>query len=174
MDLDDPRAVRSRARLTDAARELLSGSGPAAVTFAAVAERAGVGRATVYRHWPSVDALLDEVMDEFTLPFFLDPREPLDEWLHGQLRRLADELATPAAMRMTTSLMQRDAARRDRLFGVLEERLGVALGLDGDAGEVAASLIGPLLYLCMAQGRSVSDEFIRSLISDHLRPGRGG
>ncbi|WP_212987559.1 hypothetical protein [Actinoplanes auranticolor] len=55
-------------------------------------------------------------------------------WLHGQLRRLADELTTPAAIRMTTSLVQRDAAddgalhqRRDRLFGVLEDRLAAVL-----------------------------------------------
>ncbi|MDR7277233.1 TetR/AcrR family transcriptional regulator [Catenuloplanes atrovinosus] len=180
MDADDPRAVRSRERIVSAARELLRGEGPAAVTFAAVAQRAGVGRATVYRHWATVDALRDEIMDEFTLPFFERPGRPLPQWLHGQLRRLADELTTPAAARMTTSLIQRDAAddgalnsRRDRLFGVLEERLAAVLHQAGStttrpAEEVAASLIGPLLYLCLARGRRASDDFIRTLIAEHL------
>ncbi|GAA3951542.1 hypothetical protein Aau02nite_14810 [Amorphoplanes auranticolor] len=36
------------------------------------------------------------------------------------------------------------------------------------ADEVAASLIGPLLYLGLARGRRVSDEFIRTLVAAHL------
>ena len=178
MDLDDPRAVRSRERIVSAARELLRDEGPAAVTFATVARRAGVGRATVYRHWPILDALLDAILDEITLPFFEEPGEPLPQWLHGELRRLADELTTPAAVRMTSSLVQRDDGalhqRRDRLFGVLEDRLAAVLRRAGSADgrradEVAAALIGPLLYLGFARGRRASDEFIRTLIATCLR-----
>lgn len=177
--LSDPRAVRSRARIVSATRELLRDEGPEAVSFAAVAERAGVGRATVYRHWPNVDALLEEVMDEYSLPFFLDPQPPLDQWLHGQLRRLADELLTPAVVRMTTSLIQRDTTgdaevnqRRERLFGELERRLSAALhppsnGAPPPAHEAAALLIGPLLYLSLARGTPVTDAFIQSLIADN-------
>ncbi|WP_030980951.1 TetR/AcrR family transcriptional regulator, partial [Streptomyces sp. NRRL S-1824] len=52
----DPRLLRSRDAMVSAATALLTEGGLEAVTHQAVATRAGVGRATVYRHWP---ALLD-------------------------------------------------------------------------------------------------------------------
>jgi AcrR family transcriptional regulator len=48
----DPRAVRSREAMLAAGGALLAEEGLEAVTHQAVAVRAGVGRATVYRHWP--------------------------------------------------------------------------------------------------------------------------
>jgi AcrR family transcriptional regulator len=48
---------RTRARITRAAIELHGSVGPAATTMSAVAERAGVTRATLYRHFPNEEAL---------------------------------------------------------------------------------------------------------------------
>jgi AcrR family transcriptional regulator len=48
---------RTRARITAAAIHLHGSVGPAATTMSAVAERAGVTRATLYRHFPSEAAL---------------------------------------------------------------------------------------------------------------------
>jgi AcrR family transcriptional regulator len=48
----DPRVVRTRLAVLEAATMLLRTEGPGAVTHARVAEAAGVGRATIYRHWP--------------------------------------------------------------------------------------------------------------------------
>lgn len=50
-----------RARIQAAARALASEGGYAAVTMHDVAERAGVGRATVYRYYESKDHLIAEV-----------------------------------------------------------------------------------------------------------------
>lgn len=50
-----------RMRIRDAARELASRGGYAAVTMHDVAERAGVGRATVYRYYSSKDHLIADV-----------------------------------------------------------------------------------------------------------------
>ncbi|MBI4935202.1 MAG: TetR/AcrR family transcriptional regulator [Actinobacteria bacterium] len=49
---------RSRAKLLAAATDLLVEGGPKAVTVDAVAERSGVAKSTLYRHWRSVDELL--------------------------------------------------------------------------------------------------------------------
>ena len=49
----DPRPARSRARLLDAATDLLCTGGPNAVTVDAVLRGANVARATLYRHFPS-------------------------------------------------------------------------------------------------------------------------
>ncbi len=48
---------RTRARITEAAIALHGSIGPAATTISAVAERAGVTRATLYRHFPNDEAL---------------------------------------------------------------------------------------------------------------------
>ncbi len=48
---------RTRARITHAAVELHGTIGPAATTMSAVAERAGVTRATLYRHFPNEESL---------------------------------------------------------------------------------------------------------------------
>lgn len=48
---------RTRARIVDAAEALHGEVGPSATTIAAIAERAGVTRATVYRHFPDDESL---------------------------------------------------------------------------------------------------------------------
>ncbi|MFF0291753.1 TetR/AcrR family transcriptional regulator [Streptomyces sp. NPDC005262] len=50
----DPRLLRSRDAMVSAATALLTEGGLEAVTHQSVAIRAGVGRATVYRHWPGL------------------------------------------------------------------------------------------------------------------------
>ena len=47
----------TRQRIVEAAVELHGSVGPARTTFSAVAERAGVQRSTVYRHFPDEEAL---------------------------------------------------------------------------------------------------------------------
>lgn len=49
----------TRRRITESAVELHEELGPARTSIAAIAERAGVRRSTVYRHFPSEDALFE-------------------------------------------------------------------------------------------------------------------
>jgi AcrR family transcriptional regulator len=59
-----PRSEKARHAILDAAAELLLLRGLAAVTMDAVAERAGVSKATIYRWWPSKEMLaLDALLD---------------------------------------------------------------------------------------------------------------
>jgi AcrR family transcriptional regulator len=64
MPPDDPRARRTRASLRAAALELAGEQDPATLTLSAVASRAGVNRATVYLHYPDLDALFADAMEE--------------------------------------------------------------------------------------------------------------
>ncbi|WP_267618919.1 TetR/AcrR family transcriptional regulator, partial [Gordonia bronchialis] len=59
-DIDDvdPRRVRSRARLLDAAATLLSSGGVEAVTVEAVTRLSRVARTTLYRHFESTTDLV--------------------------------------------------------------------------------------------------------------------
>lgn len=53
------REDETRRRITEAAVELHGSVGPARTTISAVAERAGVQRATLYRHFPDEETLFD-------------------------------------------------------------------------------------------------------------------
>src|SRR6266705_1943128 len=107
----DPRAARSREAILAAAFDLLAREGPGAITHQRVAQQAGVGRATVYRHWAAPEDLLRDVLYTAELPFFATPALPLRPWLHAELRQLADELALPPVASLAIALM--DQTRRD-------------------------------------------------------------
>lgn len=61
-----PRSERARLAILDAAGELLLERGPADVSMDAVAARAGVSKATIYRWWPTKEVLaLDALYHEW-------------------------------------------------------------------------------------------------------------
>jgi len=83
----------TRRRITEAAVELHGSVGPARTTVSAVAERAGVQRHTVYRHFPTEDELFAACSGHFAE---LHPMPDSETW-----RREAD----PAA-RLETALKE--------------------------------------------------------------------
>lgn len=90
----DPRIERSRQIIPQAVLDELSEVGYGALTIESVARRAGVGKATIYRHWPDKIAL---IADAFKLlqqqgdPELVTglPREKLERIL----RHVADVVA---------------------------------------------------------------------------------
>ena len=111
----------TRLRITEAGVDLHGSVGPVRTTISAVAERAGVQRATVYRHFPDEDALFDACsshwMAQHPLPDpapwaeIEDPNERLRtalgelyEWYeHGEymLERTTRDVALVPALRPT-------------------------------------------------------------------------
>lgn len=165
--------------MLSAARALLASSGPAAITHQRVAMEAGVGRATVYRHWPSTEQLMLEVMEGVDLPYFRNPSAPVRPWLFAQLRAMADELAIPAVAAFSVTLMQSAlwdremARRRDESNRAIITRLADALASAVSEGELettveapeaAAVLIGPLVYRTGMHAAAVSDALIDRLL----------
>jgi AcrR family transcriptional regulator len=67
----------TRRRITEATVELHGTVGPARTTVSAVAERAGVQRHTVYRHFPDEDALVAACSAHF---FELHPLPEAEAW----------------------------------------------------------------------------------------------
>jgi AcrR family transcriptional regulator len=57
------RGEHARRRVLAAALEVLAESGMPGFSIESVARRAGAGKATLYRHWPSASALLVDAMD---------------------------------------------------------------------------------------------------------------
>src|SRR5688572_12799967 len=59
MSVRDDQREATRTRIVRAVSDLVAHDHPAAISVPAVAERAGVGVATVYRYFPTKEALLD-------------------------------------------------------------------------------------------------------------------
>ncbi|WP_460062380.1 TetR/AcrR family transcriptional regulator [Streptomyces sp. YKOK-I1] len=159
----DPRARRSRVAALAAATELLVEAGPEGVTHAAVAERAGIGRATVYRHWPDLQSLLlDTLATDVRPPLRLGDGPIRDELISG-LRQQIEWLNQPVAASVIAAVVERSArdegvrSIREEMFGRADEHLTAVLdaavdrgelrpGIRHDARELVSRIVGPLLF----------------------------
>jgi AcrR family transcriptional regulator len=92
-----PRSEAAHQSILDATLELLAEVGFSALTVEGVAQRAGVGKATIYRRWPSKLPLVVEAFGE--LPAFTDvDTGSLDTDLEAMLTQyLKSFLSTPLA-----------------------------------------------------------------------------
>ncbi|WP_158220818.1 TetR/AcrR family transcriptional regulator [Kineosporia sp. R_H_3] len=176
----DPRFLRSRAAILDAARELLLALGPAAVTHNRIAEHAGIGRATVYRHWPRTDQLLAEAMATVPMPFFAEPTSPYRDWLTRELTAIARQLEHDDVLAVTTTLANTALwdpamdARRAGFAQVITGRLAAALDEAERCSELsprtapgtaAAMAIGPIYYRATIERAPVDAELIEQCVA---------
>jgi AcrR family transcriptional regulator len=180
-----PQAQRSREAILRAATELIETEGASAVTHQRVAERAGVGRATVYRHWPSPVQLLHDAL-ALTGLRFLDPAPgPLVGHVRDDLRRVARELSSPTVLALMATVLDQalrdDGARRlrDRLASDVLANVERSIADAVDAGELRAApraddlvdqLLGPLWSRALVRGRPIDDEFIEQVVDAVLAP----
>ncbi len=99
-DRQDPRVLRSRQAVLDAATALLLADGLVAVTIEAVLARSGVARSTLYRHWSGRAELLVDVLHRLVPPSTAAPppghfRDRLEAIALQVARELQDPRATP-------------------------------------------------------------------------------
>ena len=182
---EDPRTTRSREAIFAAVLAILEEDGPGGITHLRVAERAGVGRATVYRHWPQPAYLLQEVVNQIPVPFLDQPGETFRARLRASLVRTRDDFAQPIMQTMIASMIDKsmhdEAANevRQMKVGTVRARLqegltdAVACGElvgEPDAGELVARLIGPIFFRLLMQQEAVSDAFLDRLIDETLAP----
>ncbi|MFE3457830.1 TetR/AcrR family transcriptional regulator [Nocardiopsis aegyptia] len=159
------RSEQARAAILDAALTLLSEHGYGGLSVERIAERAGVGKQTIYRWWPSKSAILAEcVLDGdgarlvLPLPDSGDIRADLAAWLATAARYLEDPahlglargLAAAAAEdeRVGTALYTRlTMAARSALEARFTDAIASGQLRDGlDAALVADALLGTVMY----------------------------
>ena len=154
------RDIEAHERILDAVKELVGEYGPSAPTVTDIADRAGVGRQTIYRWWPTrSDLILETLQESFDSPVeFGEPGQ-----LYFELRQHLHEVVS--SLRGIEGLLIKDliaqsqgdpdlarqlrseffAARRKRLTSAMKaamERDELSSGAD-PAG-VANALYGPL------------------------------
>lgn len=160
-----------RARIRDAARALASEGGYAAVTMHDVAERAGVGRATVYRYYSSKDHLIADVhleqsaaiVEELSAdpPRASQPADRLAE-LCGRIIDVAadDLLLTEAGVALALSddpvVASADEWRRTMMLPYLRAALSDDLDAALDDVDTVAEILQAVLFqalLGLVRGR---------------------
>jgi AcrR family transcriptional regulator len=184
-----PRSDRAHREIRLAFREILIEEGYAALRLEHVAARAKVGKATIYRHWGSKQALAQEVLHELASPHIGVP-DVGDTWSEllstvrsamravtetefGQvIRALLSEIASDPTLGdpFRATVVQ---ARRDETARVLAR--GVARGdlrPDVDADIATELLIGPVYFRILFGGaldREFAERVVRSVLQGFAR-----
>lgn len=160
------RSERSRQAILAAAAELVIELGYARLTIEAIAARAGVGKQTIYRWWPSkgavvFDALLagnENEAGSLALPDTGDVAADLRTLLRGTVDELNSPFLGGAGRALTAEVLTDPkllAEYRERLLGplleVTKERLRSARAAgqlaDGADPDLAVELLyGPMYY----------------------------
>jgi AcrR family transcriptional regulator len=179
----DPRVARTREAVLEAVRTLVQRDGVEAVTHQRVAVEAGIGRATVYRHWPDRTHLLLDALAE--------PEDP-ESWTGsgdlvvdltrelGRLQRIltgspfVPELAAllgrsewePALRELEEQLLAHGTAglRRSLQQAIDRDELPADLDVDG----ALARLAGPLFYRRMLAHLPLEDRLVDEVIASFV------
>ncbi|MCL9794322.1 TetR/AcrR family transcriptional regulator, partial [Frankia sp. AgKG'84/4] len=157
-----PRDPRCDEAILDAALHELATAGFTRLSMEAVAAGAGVGKATVYRRWPTKDALivdaLDTLADEVEAVETGSLRDDLVAWLNDLRRRNMQSLSgriMPKLAAERTAHPELFATYSDRVLEPSRRwaadllRRGVASGelaADVDVELVVDMLVGPVTY----------------------------
>jgi AcrR family transcriptional regulator len=183
------RSQRAHEAILDAAYELALDRGAAKVTIEAIAARAGVGKQTIYRWWPSKGALLlDVLIDKVGAVSEMPDTGDIEADLKTQMIAVTELFQSDFA-RFYTGLIAEaqsdDAVARglaeqllDRADGPRRQRLEKAQRdgqLRGDIDVTAAveTLYAPLYYRMLVRTAPLSVDHVHALLDvafDGLRP----
>jgi AcrR family transcriptional regulator len=185
----DARIERTQTAVMEAATELLLEGGPSAITMDGVVARSGVAKSTLYRHWPTRDALVIAVFGHIApnLPA-PDPNLTFEEGLRVLAHEFVAIVSDPywkrliPAMLLLKSEMHEIAELNDDLqqhqadvvTPVLE--CGVHEGWlpEGfDAQCVSTLLIGPILMAALTDSTPLTPEFADHCVDHFLAGVRG-
>jgi AcrR family transcriptional regulator len=172
--LPDPRILRTRRDVVDAAADLLVREGWEHVTHAAVAGASGYAKATVYAHWPTrldlVRDAVDRMCDETEHPA---PTGDLRADLVAGLTDFAEDLAEGRLGRVLGGLLERSGSDpvvdrlRTRLYdtGTSGLRGILAAGFPAEeVEEILRLLTGAVLMRVSFEGRPAERRFVEDLV----------
>ncbi|MFJ9706015.1 TetR/AcrR family transcriptional regulator [Streptomyces sp. NPDC101234] len=183
----NPQVARSQAAALDAGQKILRSEGAEAVTYVTVAERSGVGRTTLYRHWPTIEHFLRDVLLRNCAVTHHTPTGATREDLIEELDGFRVQLGSPSLERPMTTIM--DRASRDAEFAQLCGELYEACsgtvaqivrtaGKSGDVddnvdvSQAIAELAGPLVFQRLLGRQDITREFVENVVDDFLRAHR--
>lgn len=174
-----PRSEKSQEAILNATRDLLAEKGGANLTIEAIAKRAGVGKPTLYRWWPSLADIVLETMlrqadSEIAVPPFKSLRTTLRQFLSDSMKAITD--GGGAHLRFLMAHAQKDDAFRDRFRdNFVAKRRAVLNSIFEEAvkaGEIASEqnrellvdiVFGAMWYRLLTGHATIDDEFAGEL-----------
>lgn len=180
-----PRSRAAHDAILDAAIALTREVGFDALAMDAIATRAGVGKATVYRRWKTKEALIAEALERLVravpVPDTGSVEDDLLTVMRGTMRMYQDP-ATTALLSGLVAAMARSAAiaaavrtgfvaaRRDAMTRVLEHGIGRGeLARDTNIELALDLLSGPLLYRALISGGAIDGPMIGGVVGAVVR-----
>lgn len=182
------RSERSRRAILTAAAELVHETGYRKLTIEAIAARAGVGKQTIYRWWPSkgavvLDGLLAEVSDpdDLSLPDTGDVEADLRLVQRAIVAELADLKLSDTFRTLIIEMQEDPQLAEDMLERLLRPQLAAIadrLSSAQDAGQLRADLalpvavemlVGPLYHRWLLRTGPLTDEYADTVTDLALR-----
>lgn len=178
----DRRSERSRAAILEAALELCRERGFPKTTMEGIASRAGVGKQTIYRWWPSkaaviLEALNEQVGDVTDFPSSGDVVADLTKQMTRVAKLLSSEEFSPYTQGLIPAA-QTDPELAESLLKIMveprvqacRERLALAqeqgqLRRDVDLDDVVDLLYAPLYYRLLLHTRPVTPKQVPTMLS---------
>jgi AcrR family transcriptional regulator len=180
-----PRSDRAHQAILEAARAELVEHGFSRLKLERVAARAGVGKATIYRRWPSKEALAGELLAGLVAPHIAvadvgDTRAELTACVATTVHAVAETPFGPVVRALLSQIAVNPAigdpfratavrARRDEVARVVAR--GIARGdlrEDVDVGVATELLVGPV-YFRLVFGGALDDDFARRIAESAYR-----
>jgi AcrR family transcriptional regulator len=179
-----PRSARARDGILAASRALVFESGYEALTVEGIAARAGVGKQTIYRWWPSKGAVVaDAFLDDGSYFPSATPTGDGIDWVRDLARYSASEVGT-SIIRAMTSAAAEDAVIAARLNDQFTQPVldGIVVWLadvaPNDSDELrragADMLLGAVVFRVLTQAEPLSEaraELVLRLVVEGLRSG---
>ena len=167
-------AVRNRERVLEAAKTVFSAGGKEA-SLEAVARQAGVGIGTLYRHFPTRDALYEAVYRREVehladlaeaLKSDPSPSHALRIWLRSNVEFIATKKGMSAALALAAQASSELSAysfdRLTRAVGLLLDRAVAAGEIRADIGP--ADLLRALIGMCYLHDQPGWQETVQLLV----------
>jgi TetR/AcrR family transcriptional regulator of autoinduction and epiphytic fitness len=181
---EDPRVERSRRVILEAVLSELGDLGYGAVTIEGVAARAGVGKSTIYRHWPGKLELVEDAFRTLKASVEVPERGTFRDKVVSVIEQIAclvEESTYSACMPALIDAAERDPQVRAFHSRFSSERRAVLVGLLRDAVEtgelppntdpeiLADALVGPILLRRLMLDEPLDPRIVPQLV-DQLLP----
>jgi AcrR family transcriptional regulator len=174
----DGRVRRSRDRVLTTTFELLGENGVGGLSVDEVSRRSGVAKTTIYRHWPTREALVVDACSRISAEQEVPDTGSLEGDVIAILSNLAHLLSTARWASVLPSIV--DVAERDPEFADIHRRIqhGHAeplrevieraagrgeLAIAVDRSTMIAALMGPLFYRRWFSREPIDDQFVKTI-----------
>jgi AcrR family transcriptional regulator len=187
-----PRSDKLQRAILDAARELLIKDGYTRLRLEHVAAHAGVGKATIYRRWPSKEALAQALLSDLAGPHIAiedvgDTREEMLAAVMNPLLAVTESEFGPVIRALLSQIAINPAlgdpfrstvvqSRREEISRMIAR--GIERGdlcPDADAEIATELLVGPVYFRLMFGGelnREFAERIVDNVLSGYSTSGR--